>query len=189
MAQDIIKDLEPTNEGLQELNRNLQFNEVKRTPPQISGKRKRESKYGPLAARFYRNYLNLNGQMDKTLGIRYEDGKPMIGDKLIDIVGDNIVIDNKVYTGLWNLNTDKTPKECNEKDNEKDNEWYMHRSNYPRDSKSQKWNVILCPIWDKFQEGYDSKYQSAKGGDGILAVVSIYRKTVAVLMFEIVEYI
>ena len=30
--------------------------------------------------------------MDKTFGIRYEDGKPMVGDKLIDIVEENIVI-------------------------------------------------------------------------------------------------
>ena len=57
MAWDIMKDLKPINEGLQELNRNLEMNEVQRKPPRITGKRKRESKYGPLAARYYRNYL------------------------------------------------------------------------------------------------------------------------------------
>ena len=42
----------------------------------------------------------------------------MIGDKLIDIVGDNIVMDDEVYIGtpgLWSLITDKTPKEYDEK--------------------------------------------------------------------------
>ena len=60
--------------------------------------------------------------MDKTFGIRYEDGKPTIGDEVIDIVGDNIVIVDEVYIGtpgLWNLITDKTPKEYNEKDYER----------------------------------------------------------------------
>ena len=43
----------------------------------------------------------------------------MIGDKLIDIVGDNIVIDDEVYIGipgLWSLITEKTRKEYGEKD-------------------------------------------------------------------------
>ena len=115
MTRDIIKDLEPITEGLHKLNRNLEM----KNPPRIAGKRKRENMYGPLAARFYRNYLNPNGQVDKTFGIRYEDGKPMIGDKRIDIVGDNIVIDDEVYIGtpgLWSLITDKTPREYDEKD-------------------------------------------------------------------------
>ena len=118
MARDIIKDLELINERIEELNRNLEINEVNHCkPPRLAGKRKRQSKYGPLARRFYREYLNPNGQVDKTFGIRYQDGKPMIGDKLIDIVGDNIVID-EVYIatpGLWSLFTDKTPKEYDEK--------------------------------------------------------------------------
>ena len=78
MVWDIIKNVEP-------------INEVKCKPPRIAGKRKRESKNGPLAVRFYRNYLNPNGQEDKTFGIRSADGQPVIGDKPIDIVGDNIV--------------------------------------------------------------------------------------------------
>ena len=94
MARDIIKDLEPLTKDYKnriEISRSMKW------------KRKRESKYGPLAARFYRNYLN-------PCWVYAEDGKPMIGDKLIDIVGDNIVIDDEVYigtSGLWSLITDK----------------------------------------------------------------------------------
>ena len=43
----------------------------------------------------------------------------MIGDKLIDIIGYNIVIDDEVYIGtpgLWSLLTDKTPKEYDDND-------------------------------------------------------------------------
>ena len=42
MARDIIKDLEPINEGIKELNRNFEINEVNRSkpPPRIGGKRK-----------------------------------------------------------------------------------------------------------------------------------------------------
>ena len=57
IAWDIIKDLESINEGLQELNRNLEINEVKIPHP--------------------------NGPVDKMFGICYEDGQPMIGDKLV----------------------------------------------------------------------------------------------------------
>ena len=186
MARDISKDLEPINE---ELNRNLEMNEVHRKSLRIGGKRKRESMYGPLAARFYRKYLNPNGQVDKTFGIRYEDGKPMIGDKLIDIIGDNIVIDDEVYIGtpgLWSLITDKTPKEYDVRVHYERYKELLHetntlyhrynpRSNYPRASRSRKWNAILRPIWDEFQQEYDDgdvEYHSAQEekeeGDGIL---------------------
>ena len=93
-----------------------------RKPPRLAGKRKRESKYGPLAGRFCREYLNPRWQVDKILGILYEDGKPMIGDKLIDIVGDNIIIDDEVYIGtpgFWSLITDKTPRDYDERDYER----------------------------------------------------------------------
>ena len=103
MARDIIKDLEPINEELQELIRNREIKGVKRKSPRIAEKRERESKYGSLAARFYRNYLNPNGQVDKTFGIRYEDGQFMIEEKLIGIVGDNIVMDDEVYIGTPGL--------------------------------------------------------------------------------------
>ena len=60
--------------------------------------------------------------MDKTFCKGYEDGQSKIGDKLIDIVGDNIFIDDEVYIGtpgLWSLITYITPQEYNEKDYER----------------------------------------------------------------------
>ena len=64
MAWDIIKDLEPINEGLQELNRHLEINEVKRKPPRES-MRKRES-------------MDHSIRMSRWFGIHYEDGHPRI---------------------------------------------------------------------------------------------------------------
>ena len=44
MDLDINKYFEPTTEGIYELNRNLEINEVShRKPPPLAGKRKRES--------------------------------------------------------------------------------------------------------------------------------------------------
>ena len=99
IARDIIKDLEPITKGLHELNRNLEM----KKPPRLAGMRKGESKYGLLAVRFYRNYLNPNCQVYKTVyAMKMEN--PWLETKLIDMVGDNIVIDDEVYIGtpgLW----------------------------------------------------------------------------------------
>ena len=96
MAQDIIKDLAPINEGLAEMNRNI---EIKRemSCPNIGSKRRLVSDYGPLAEAFIRNYMD--DAVDKTFGIRYVNGKFMIGNKIIMIQGDNILIGNVVYFG------------------------------------------------------------------------------------------
>ena len=71
MAQDIIKDLIPITEGLQEINRNL---EAKKEPsrPKIGSKRRFVSDCGPLADTFLRKYVD--DIVDKTFGIRYESG-------------------------------------------------------------------------------------------------------------------
>ena len=96
MAQDIIKDLAPINEELVEMNRNI---ELKRemSRPKIGSKRRLVSAdyYGPLTEAFIRNYMD--DAVDKTFGIRFKNGKFVIGNKIIKIQGDNIVIGNEVY--------------------------------------------------------------------------------------------
>ena len=98
MAQDIIKDLAPINEELAEMNRNTELKgEMSR--PRIGSKRRLVSTtdYGPPAEAFIRNYMD--EAVDKTFGIYYKNGKFMIGNKIIMIKGDNIVIGNEVYVG------------------------------------------------------------------------------------------
>ena len=193
MALDIIKDLEPIKEDLHALNRDLVDEvKVKEERWRIGRKRKLPStQYGPLAGAFFKRYLDPNEQTDTRFGIRYEDGKPLIGDKAINIVGDNIVIDDEVYIGtpgLWSLITDKTPTAYDEEDYERytellyeTNVLYQHfnpLSKHPRANKSGKWNKILRPIWDGFQyedgdsDATISEYHSAneeeKKGDGVV---------------------
>ena len=92
---------------------------------------------------------------------------------------------------MWSLITDKTPREYDERDYERYKELfheadvlYQHYnplSKRSRAIKSRKWNAILTPIWDEFQQDYEngdsdatiSEYhsaddQNAKEGEGIL---------------------
>ena len=57
-----------------------------------------------------------------TFGIRFKNAKFMIGNKIIKIQDDNIVIGNEVYIGapgLWILITEKNPMEYAEIDYER----------------------------------------------------------------------
>ena len=57
LAQDIIKDLAPITEGLEEINRNIEMKETLR--PKIGSKRRLVSgDYGPLAESFLRKYMD-----------------------------------------------------------------------------------------------------------------------------------
>ena len=121
MAQYIIKNLAPINEEFVEMNRNM---ELKRemSHPKIGSKRRLVGAdyYGPLAEAFIRNYMA--DAVDKTFGIRFKNGNFMIGDEIMKIQGDNIVIGNEVYIGtpgLWILIIEKNPKEYDEEDYER----------------------------------------------------------------------
>ena len=107
---------------------------------------------------------NRKNEVDTTFGIRYENDVWMIGNKQIEIDGDDISIDGEVYEGtpgLWSLITDKAPKQYNEEDLARYKELlhetsamhqhYDPRSRYPRASRSKKWLHILRPIWTEFQ--------------------------------------
>ena len=94
---------------------------------QPQSKRKLVAAYGPFAETFLQKYMDSDKkQIGTTFGIRYDNGVPMIGGKVIKIDGDNIVIDDdgddEVYVGapgLWSLTTDKVPKNYNERDLER----------------------------------------------------------------------
>ena len=166
MAEEIVKDLIPIKDELQEINRNI---EIKQQPHlKIGNKRRMVSRvYGPLAESFIQKYMNPDQQVDTTFGIRYDNGMPMIGNKIIKIEGDNIVIGDEVYIGtpgLWVLITEKIPTsiEYDTDDYERYKELlyetnvlhhhYEPASNYPRSNKSLKWQRLLSPIWREFQQ-------------------------------------
>ena len=89
--------------------------------------------------------------VDKTFGICFKNGKFLIGNKIVKIHYDNIVIRNEVYIGtpsLWTSITEMKPKEYDEKDYERHKMLlyetnvlyhdYDPRSIYPRANRSTK---------------------------------------------------
>ena len=114
-----------------------------------------------------------------------------MGDKILEIYGDNIMLDDEVYVGthgLWTLLTDKCPNTCTKEDYERYKELlretnvmyrdYDPEGSYPRTNRSTKWNEVLRPIWEEFQqkgivhndydddEG-DDEYYFSPSGDGL----------------------
>ena len=108
------------------------------------------------------------------------------------------MLDDEAYVGtssLWTLITDKSPKRYTMEDYGRYKELlhetnvmnggYDPKSSYPRANRSMKWNKILRPIWEVFQQkgiihsDDDEKYFS---GD----MDCIYRKMYAAPIFELV---
>ena len=109
----------------------------------------------------------------------------MIGDKEIEIDGDNIVIDDEVYQGtpgIWSLVTNKTPRKYTDDDLDRYKELlyethalhqnYDPSNPYPRASGTKKWTKLLRPIWNEFQhsgivDGNDGVDEKKETGDGV----------------------
>ena len=90
----------------------------------------------------------------------------MIGDKVITIDTDDIIIEDRVYTGtqgLWSLITDKMPQNYVKDDLiayrdilEQTNALHSNfdpNNSKPRSSKFPKWEKILGPIWREITDG------------------------------------
>ena len=172
LSDGIVDELVPITRELREL-----YNKARRpkivSVPRIGVKRDIESQpqskrilvaaYGPLAETFLQKYMDSDKkQVDTTFGIRYDNGVPMIGGKVIMIDGDNIAIDDdEIYVGtlcLWSPITDNVLKNYDERDLERYKE-LLHKTStlyqdydpynkYPRASRSKN---ILGPIWNEFQ--------------------------------------
>lgn len=126
--------------------------------------------YGPLAREFKIKLLMRDPDVDTSFGIYFsEDGHTKMGSKIVKIVGDNLIVDNDVYTGskgLWTLITGVTKNQIgniNEKYNEADLYQYikllrqtsaLHQdfdpeNSHPRSNRSWKWKNLLKNIWDE----------------------------------------
>ena len=182
-TQEIINELKPLSNELVDIKKNIHSAEALSSRPKIGSKRKLVSSNGPLTDVFLHKYMN--GNVDKMFGIRYENDNFMMGDKVVQFQGDNIIIDGEVYLGtpgLWSLITDKDSKQFNPDDYERYKELlyetqvlyrnFDSASSYPRANKSRKWKKILAPIWDDFQrDGIitsddDDKYMTSIENDG-----------------------
>ena len=74
----------------------------------------------PLADAYFDRLLEQDPKLDNTFGIRVgRNSIPMIGDKVITIYADDIIIGDGVYhgsQGLWSLITERRPQHYEKED-------------------------------------------------------------------------
>ena len=122
-----------------------------------------DEKFGSLAVKFLNAYSDEERRklkIDTTFGIRQEDDKWKIGDKIVVIKpNDSMIVGDETYEGtpgFWSLVTEKNPKGYTLDDLERYKE-LLHETNalyqeydpyshYPRASGSKKWKKILRHI-------------------------------------------
>ena len=107
----------------------------------------------------------------------FKDGDFKIGDKKVDIKGNNIKIEDTEYTGtpgLWELIMNDNPQKFEKEDYlnyrrilKQTNTIYQKNNpnnNKPKSNRSPKWKNIIKPIWDqikkqKEEEDYEEEYE------------------------------
>ena len=128
---------------------------------------------GPLAKEYLSSSLsNVN---DPTFGIHGRGSKCYIGNSEVNFDGDNLIIGGRPYEGtrgLWELIQMKNPN--HEVSTDEDLQNYetiildsdvLHaesdpNNRRPRSSRSEKWNTILKPMWERWR---DSTKKKGKG--------------------------
>jgi len=129
--------------------------------------------YGPLAREFKIKILMRDPDVDTSFGLYFsEDGHTKMGNKLVKIVGDNLIVDNEFYTGtkgLWTLITGVTKNQVGDIDGKyKDADLYQYikllrqtnalhqdfdpENPHPRSNRSWKWKNLLKNIWEELNK-------------------------------------
>ena len=150
------------------------------TYPALEMTEEEEKDLGSIA----KNYLiyAMGKDSDKSFGI-YPDAnnKLKIGSKYLNFKGDNIIIDDKEYTGtegLWELIVSKEPQEG--KYTEDDYMEYInlltqtntiHQKNdpnnpKPKSSSSKKWLNLFSPVWEHIRESKKPPEEEKGKGKG-----------------------
>ena len=171
-TREITEGLKPIREGIEKLPENILFEkDIKEFDKELKEfekelKEEEDEKVGELAATFL-NRPNL----DTNFGIRKEGIHHYIGDKRVNIVNNDIILDDETIMGtpgLWELITSKNPQNY---DKAKDYAAYrylllksnaIHLDNDPNNRRAKgnyrgdKWKNILNPIWEeiKIKQGY-----------------------------------
>ena len=174
-TEKITQELLPIKEGIEKLPGAISFPALEMAEEEEEEEKK---DVGKLALNYLAFATGKNS--DKTFGIKpdeEDENKLKIGSKEIEIIGNNIKIEDKIYTGtpgLWELIVRKElPKaECSEKDYinygiilKQTNAIYHNNNpmnNKPKSSKGDKWKKLIKPIWDDIKKGKGGK---GKGGE------------------------
>ena len=177
-TEKITKELLPIQEGLEKLPTVISFPQY-----QAIEEYKKEKNLGPTVIKAL-NYLKPEDKT--TFGMYFKDGDFRIGDKKVDIKGDDIKIDGKPYKGtkgLWELIMKDEPELG--KYTEEDfvnygelliqtNAIYQNNNpdqNKPKSSNSNKWKYLISPIWKEIKRRKAIKDEDPKpkktNGDGL----------------------
>ena len=173
-AREITEELKPIKEGIESLPQAITFPAY----PSIEASKEEETFtppyfIGDIAESYLRKFATKK-EADKTFGIHTKDKKFYIGDKLIVIKDNNIIVDDEEFEGtpgFWELIMLNNPSEFTTEDFNnygrlmtKTNA--IHRNNdpnnpCPKSSGGDKWRILLSPIWEKYKEekkkGYEGK--------------------------------
>ena len=145
MAKQITKGLHPIKQEVENLTRNIIKREQsdpydyeeEEEEESLPRKRRRtlgSSNYGPLAQNMVDRITALDPDVDTSFGINFaSDGRTAtMGDKVVTIQGDDIIVDNEVYhgtPGLWALITGTRQNQI--------------RGNYTQDEMSQYVKLLI----------------------------------------------
>ena len=176
-TEKITQELLPIKEGIEKLPGAISFPALEMAEEEEEEEKK---DVGKLALNYLAFATGKNS--DKTFGIKpdeEDENKLKIGSKEIEIIGNNIKIEDKIYagtSGLWELIVRKElPKaEYTEEDYlnygrilKQTNAIYHNnnpKSNIPKSSKGDKWKKLIKPIWDDIKkEGTGGKGGKGKG--------------------------
>ena len=169
-AEKFTQELLPIKEGIEELPTKL----FRKIFPSIEFKASDIINFGPLAVNALLEAFTKKS-IDFSFGIYTQDGKFKIGDKIVKIEDNDIIVldkegNNILKTfegtpGFWELITSKDPKDPKEY-KEEDLSKYQQlviltntayrdndpKLNNPKSSVSKKWKKIIKPIWEAIKE-------------------------------------
>ena len=177
-AEKITSELLPIKEGLENLPILTPIKEGEPIPAVEMTQEQRKKILGPIASEALEKYTTLEGA-DKVFGMVKKDKYYYIGDKPIKIKGDNIIIDDKEYTGtdgLWELIISNNPQEGKYTEDDfvnygelliQTNAIYQNNNpdqNKPKSSNSKKWKNLISPIWKEIKRRKTIKDEDPQPG-------------------------
>ena len=173
-AKEITEELKPIKEGIESLPQAITFPAY----PSIEASKEKETFVGQYfigdIAESYLRKFTTKDEADRMYGLRDINKKFYIGNKVVVINENDIVVEDeeyKVTPGLWELILSKKPKDFTEEDYNnyaklmvKTNALrvdYNPNNNKPRSNGYYKWTKILSDIWHNRE-----KYE----GSGVIVI-------------------
>ena len=156
-AEKITQELLPIKAGIEGLPGAISFPQY-----QAIEEYKKEKNLGPIVIKAL-NYIK--PEKKTTFGMYFKDGDFRIGDKKVDIKGDDIKIEDKEYPGtpgLWELIMNDNPQIFTEEDYlnygrilKQTNTIYQKNNpnqNRAKSSGGNKWKNLIKPIWEDIKQ-------------------------------------